>query len=197
MDACHAWSRTHSLSEFPFGIPGRSASLSKAAKGLVSAAAKSGLGLPATRPTADISLRSRGRSPDGVDSVRRWRRRWALGHFSLEDKPGRGRKPDFSPSGSSHRQSACLRGCLRDRNALEPPIGVRFDSTRMRCPEKTDQPQYRVAHPPRGRPDTLAVRVLDLSSRSSLCREGGGYPRSLCGFLAGKATWSQRLHREF
>src|SRR5215472_12295602 len=37
-----------------------------------------------------------------VDSVRRWRRRWALGDFSLEDKPGRGRKPAFSPSGSGH-----------------------------------------------------------------------------------------------
>jgi len=32
-------------------------------------------------------------------SVRRWRRRWATGDFSLDDKPGRGRKADFSPSG--------------------------------------------------------------------------------------------------
>src|SRR5271157_3091427 len=39
-------------------------------------------------------------------SVRRWRRRWAQGDFSLEDKPGRGRKLDFSPSGSSDRASA-------------------------------------------------------------------------------------------
>jgi hypothetical protein len=31
-------------------------------------------------------------------SVQRWRRRWAQGDFSLEDKPGRGRKADFSPS---------------------------------------------------------------------------------------------------
>jgi len=38
-------------------------------------------------------------------SVRRWRRRWALGDFSLEDKPGRGRKLDFSPSGPSNRAS--------------------------------------------------------------------------------------------
>lgn len=40
-------------------------------------------------------------------SVRRWRRRWASGDFSLEDRPGRGRKAVFSPlgacSGSSHR----------------------------------------------------------------------------------------------
>ena len=32
-------------------------------------------------------------------SVQRWRRRWAQGDLSLDDKPGRGRKADFSPSG--------------------------------------------------------------------------------------------------
>lgn len=44
-----------------------------------------------------------------VETVRRWRRRWALGDFSLEDKPGRGRKPDFSPSGAGDRASHRLR----------------------------------------------------------------------------------------
>ena len=29
--------------------------------------------------------------------VRRWRQRWAEGQFTLEDAPGRGRKPAFSP----------------------------------------------------------------------------------------------------
>jgi hypothetical protein len=33
------------------------------------------------------------------DSVRHWRRRWARGHFSLDDEPGRGSKPRFSPPG--------------------------------------------------------------------------------------------------
>ena len=33
--------------------------------------------------------------------VQRWRSRWADGDFSIEDQPGRGRKPVFSPSGSS------------------------------------------------------------------------------------------------
>ena len=33
-------------------------------------------------------------------AVRIWRRRWARGDFSLDDKPGRGRKPGFSPLGS-------------------------------------------------------------------------------------------------
>ena len=34
------------------------------------------------------------------NSVRLWRQRWAQGHFELEDLPGRGRKPSFSPTGS-------------------------------------------------------------------------------------------------
>jgi len=41
-----------------------------------------------------------------IEWVRRWRRRWALGDYSLQDKPGRGRKPDFSPAGPCHRASA-------------------------------------------------------------------------------------------
>jgi hypothetical protein len=38
------------------------------------------------------------------NAVRRWRRRWALGQFSLEDQPGRGRKPTFSPPGPVPRR---------------------------------------------------------------------------------------------
>lgn len=30
-------------------------------------------------------------------TARKWRRRWAREGFSLEDRPGRGRKPAFSP----------------------------------------------------------------------------------------------------
>jgi hypothetical protein len=33
--------------------------------------------------------------------VQRWRSRWAAGDFAIEDQPGRGRKPTFSPAGSS------------------------------------------------------------------------------------------------
>jgi Helix-turn-helix domain len=38
------------------------------------------------------------------NSVRLWRQRWAEGIFDLEDQPGRGRKPAFSPlgPGASH-----------------------------------------------------------------------------------------------
>ena len=31
------------------------------------------------------------------NSVRAWRKRWAEGDFTLEDEPGRGRPPVFSP----------------------------------------------------------------------------------------------------
>lgn len=36
--------------------------------------------------------------------VLRWRQRWAAGDFSLADTAGRGRKPVFSPPGSSRGQ---------------------------------------------------------------------------------------------
>ena len=41
-------------------------------------------------------------------SVRRWRHRWATGDFSLDDKPGRGRKANFSPSGPRAGQGGRL-----------------------------------------------------------------------------------------
>jgi hypothetical protein len=33
------------------------------------------------------------------NSVRTWRKRWAGGDYTLEDEPGRGRPPLFSPPG--------------------------------------------------------------------------------------------------
>ena len=39
----------------------------------------------------------------------RWRRAWATEGFRLTDKPGRGRKPTFSPSAGRHGQGAGLR----------------------------------------------------------------------------------------
>jgi hypothetical protein len=40
--------------------------------------------------------------------VRRWRKRWAAGDFSVGDKSGRGRKACFSPPGSCAGQGYCL-----------------------------------------------------------------------------------------
>jgi transposase len=41
-------------------------------------------------------------------SVQRWRRRWAQRDFSLDDKPGRGRKADVSPAGPCAGQGGRL-----------------------------------------------------------------------------------------
>ena len=41
-------------------------------------------------------------------SVRRWRYRWATGDFALDDKPGRGRKTAFSPTGPRPGQGSRL-----------------------------------------------------------------------------------------
>ena len=54
--------------------------------------------------------------------VQRWRSRWAAGDFSIEDQAGRGRKPVFSPSGSSVDPSDGVRGDRRDGRAPEPAI---------------------------------------------------------------------------
>jgi transposase len=40
--------------------------------------------------------------------VRKWRKRWAIEGFSLEERPGRGRKPLFSPTGAGACQTHCL-----------------------------------------------------------------------------------------
>lgn len=42
------------------------------------------------------------------NSVRLWRRRWADGAFEFEDRPGRGRRPSFSPPGARPGQGAGL-----------------------------------------------------------------------------------------
>ena len=41
--------------------------------------------------------------------VRYWRRIWTTAGFRLTDKPGRGRKPSFSPSATGHRHRPGLR----------------------------------------------------------------------------------------
>ena len=38
------------------------------------------------------------------NSIRLWRKRWASGQFTLQDDPGRGRKPGFSPPGQGRRR---------------------------------------------------------------------------------------------
>jgi hypothetical protein len=43
-----------------------------------------------------------------ASQVRRWRKRWAAGDFSLADAAGRGRKATFSPAGPCLGQSRGL-----------------------------------------------------------------------------------------
>ena len=54
--------------------------------------------------------------------VQRWRSRWAGGDFSIEDQAGRGRKPVFSPSGSSVDPSDGMRNDRGNGRAAEPTI---------------------------------------------------------------------------
>jgi hypothetical protein len=49
-----------------------------------------------------------------ADQVRRWRKRWSKGDFSVEDLAGRGRKADFSPTRLRRGKSNSLRVGGRD-----------------------------------------------------------------------------------
>lgn len=55
--------------------------------------------------------------------VQRWRRRWAAGDFTVDDQPGRGRKPDFSPTGSRARASHGVRNRRPNRIADQSAVG--------------------------------------------------------------------------
>src|SRR5271155_5215353 len=57
--------------------------------------------------------------------VQRGRSRWAAGDFSIDDQPGRGRKPAFSPSGSSTDRGDGVRNDRGDGTAPEPAIARR------------------------------------------------------------------------
>ncbi len=61
-----------------------------------------------TEPDLDSAAVAR-RLGRHVNWVFRWRRAWATAGFRLTDKPGRGRKPAFSPSGGGAGQGARLR----------------------------------------------------------------------------------------
>ena len=60
------------------------------------------------QPSLDsvAAARKLGRHPNWVYA---WRKRWATAGFALSDRPGRGRKPAFSPSAGRDRQGPRLR----------------------------------------------------------------------------------------
>ena len=57
-----------------------------------------------------------------VRQVQRWRRRWADGDFSVEDHPGRGRKPAFSPAGPGSDSRDGVRSDCRNQRASQPTV---------------------------------------------------------------------------
>ena len=57
-----------------------------------------------------------------AQAARFWRRRWSSGDFSLDDKPGRGRKPGFSPLRPRHREGDRLCVGFANEATAEPAV---------------------------------------------------------------------------
>ena len=96
--------------------------------------------------------------------VQRWRRRWVAGDFTIDDHPGRGRKPDFSPAGSRVGASHGLRNRRRDQIATQSAVGCRSDEPGQEDAGQGDQQQHGLADAARGCYQALAVRALDFSA---------------------------------
>lgn len=96
--------------------------------------------------------------------VQRWRRRWAAGDFSIEDYPGRGKKPAFSPSGSGGGHRSGMRNRRRNGVADQSAIGGGPDQPRANSVGQADQQQHGVADAARGRHQAVAIRALDFSA---------------------------------
>ena len=77
--------------------------------------------------------------------VRRWRKRWAAGEFSVADKMGRGRKADFSPSGPGAGKGRGLRTGGGKQAATESPVPGRRNCPRPTGPGQTDQSEHGMA----------------------------------------------------
>ena len=114
------------------------------------------------------------------DTARTWRRRWCAtpSVASLGDAKRSGRKPLFTPvqvggdtrSPGSRRWPAHHRRTAGNRCRIVPGAGPAGRQRRdLRAGVLLDGAQVAV----RGRPQTLAVPVLDLHHRSGLRREGG------------------------
>lgn len=96
--------------------------------------------------------------------VQRWRRRWAAGDFSIEDYPGRGKKPTFSPRRSRRARRHGVRGRRRNQVADQSAIGRGSDQPGEEGAGQADQLKQRVADAARGCHQAMAVRALDLSA---------------------------------
>ena len=77
--------------------------------------------------------------------VQRWRRRWVAGDFTIDDHPGRGRKPDFSPAGSRIGASHGVRNCRRDQVAAQSAVNRRSDKPGTEDAGPSNQQQHGLA----------------------------------------------------
>lgn len=96
--------------------------------------------------------------------VQRWRRRWAAGDYSIEDYPGRGKKPDFSPGRPGVGRRHGVRGRRRNRVADQSAVGGGFDQPSATGVGQGDQLKHGVADAARGRHQAMAIRALDFST---------------------------------
>jgi hypothetical protein len=101
-------------------------------------------------------------------AVRRWRHRWATGDFALDDKPGRGRKADFSPSGPCTGQGGRLCTGRRNQATTEPTVPGRRHCAGPHRAGPRDPSQHGVADARDGCHETVAIHVRDLSACSPL-----------------------------
>ncbi len=124
------------------------------------------------------------------NSVRLWRKRWAEGDFTLEDRPGRGRKPDFSPAGRGHRQSDRLRDGRRDEIAPVSPVVGRPDQ-RAITPWRSRSAEVPSGGSWMATRSSLGGTSIGSSPRSAVRREGGSDPGPLGGAVARPASWPQ------
>ena len=96
--------------------------------------------------------------------VRRWRKRWAAGEFSVADKMGRGRKAEFSPSGPCTGKGRGRRTGGGQQAAPESPVPGRRTCPRPTGPGQTAQSQHGMADSRPCCDQAVAVSVLDFSA---------------------------------
>ena len=126
--------------------------------------------------------------------VQHWRRRWAAGDFSVEDRPGRGRKPLFSPPRSRGGQGAGLRARRGNQAAPESTVAGRSGDPGSRRLGQSDQSQYSQPDPGPRCDQTLAISLLDLPAGSAVRPESRTDLGPVRGALAGPTPRPQRLH---
>src|SRR5262249_55910925 len=115
--------------------------------------------------------------------VRKWRRRWDGGDFSLDDRLRSGRPPGLSPRRAIASQS-CGSGnsCGKWKPAFAA-IDTGCDDARGGRFEAPPQPQRGMANPRQRSHQAVAISILDLPARPGLRGQGPADPRFVRGVL--------------